>query len=1384
MATNIDSLQININAQATKANDAIDRLVGKLDRLTTSLAAVDGSKLAGLANGVQRLGTAMQTMNTIKTADFTRLANNLTKLGAVNVSALNSAASSMSHLTRAFNSLGMVSANAVAVGDLAKNIAKLGNKSVQTAVTNIPQLATALNGLMTTLSRAPKVSQNVIDMTNALANLSAQGARVGTASNSIVSGLNKTSTAATKAKKSYKGLASTIGKLYAGYFWLLRGIKAFKNAIEGTADYLEAYNYFEVALNKVGSDWASQFEQYGYNSAEEYASSFKTRLSEKLKGMSGLTLDIDANGNGLLTDSNMKSLGLNIEEVTQNASQLASVTNSVGQTGEVSLAAASAFTKLGADMSSLFNLDYSDVMQNLQSGLIGQSRALYKYGIDITNATLETYAYEQGIEKAVSEMTQGEKMQLRMLAILDQSKVSWGDLANTINSPSNMLRQFTNNLKEAGTVLGQLFIPLLQKVMPVINGVTIALKRMLVSFAEILGLELDLSAFGQSTSDITDESEEISDSLDGIAESADNAKKGIRGFDELNVIDTSSGSAGDSSGIAGSTIDLTDAIVKATEGYESAWSEAFAKMENKAAEFADRVTSALEPIKNIFRDFAIGDFFQAGQDVSDLVVGINNYLARAIDNVDWEGIGNKIGDFLAGINWTEVLSSAVKVIAQTFKALLEMYFGFFLSAPLETTIISLVAIPKLLKAIVASKFITGLKKLWKNFGIWGEKMQLVTGALLGNKAAASGLYMFYPELSAKVDAINTAFSDFFSSVSTNGFWSTINTKLTNFRNGLGGLQKVAITAVAGFAEFEVVSSTFEGLTTGNENLLVGIGKIAGVAAVAGAAMYAALGPAGLAFAAITGIVAAIKGINDAFAEIALDEEIQRYGDTVENITNNISERVEAIKESAAETQNYVDTAGAAEIAYAEDLTNKYYKLAKKENLTNEEKEQMRVWVSQLCDVFPDLNDYVDEETGLLTEQKGTIEALIQKEKEYYRLQAAKDKIIDAYSAQIAAEEALAEASKNLCAAQERLTNAEEEYNRVSEENLAKGALFATSTMDAAEKVRNLKKDVEAFAKSQEEALAAVGETTKTIDYLNDIIYESSKAIDRVDYANLMIEAANAVDELHGIWGEDGKQILGQDAIDIQNEIEDGLTPDKEGWYKLANGAMVRYGDGLEDGLADIQSTLSEDDILGLEKALGNSYKIAYEGGKYVVKSAQDGINSQGTVKVGVTTTDSDTLFNTIQKGFTGKTLRIAAAITGSSLTLNTTKLVASAKECGGLYSGGKWHSITAYASGGLPNAGQLFVARESGPELVGTMGAHTAVINNDQIVASVSDGVARAVASVLSRGNLQTNRLLGELLSVTREGKVIEMDGREVGRQIQKADSSYIGRTGRSMFAY
>lgn len=687
----LDSLEVKITGTATKAINSVDKLINQLTRLSTSLATVNGSSLSSLASGVSQLGSAMQNMNA-GTADFTRLAKNITKIGSVDSVALTNTATSLQAVTKAVASISAIPQNATQVTEFAKSLGKLGSKSIENAVVNIPKLGNALNGLMTTLSRAPTVSQNVIQMTNALANLASQGSKVGTSSNSLQKSLYGVSTSARTATKSSWNLASAIGKFYATYFMVIRGSKKLIEAIKSTTDYIEAFNYQAVAFGKIGSEWDKDYEKYGYDNATAYAESFQSRVNDTLGKLSGLKVNVQG---GLLEESGAKNLGLNIQEITQYASQLASVTNSLGQTGEATTAITKSMTMLAGDISSLFNVDYSTVAQNLQSGLIGQSRALYKYGIDITNATLATYAYNLGISKSVSEMTQMEKQQLRVLAILDQSKVSWGDLANTINSPSNMLRQFSNNMKEVGMVAGQLFIPILSKVMPIVNGVAIAIKRLLVNIASLMGVKIDFESFGQSGyKDTSDGLEDISDGYQDVADSAKKATLSLMGFDEINKLQDDTSSSKGSSGGGGSSIDLTDDIAKAAAEYEAAWNKAFANMENSAVAWADKIEKALEPVRKIFKDFAIGDFYAAGQDTSNLVAGIFNWFAKAIDKVDWYGIGRKMGDYLAGIDWVEVLSSVGKAIWEAIKAAIEIWQGLFQSAPVETTIMSVLGVMK------------------------------------------------------------------------------------------------------------------------------------------------------------------------------------------------------------------------------------------------------------------------------------------------------------------------------------------------------------------------------------------------------------------------------------------------------------------------------------------------------------------------------------------------------------------------------------------------------------------------------------------------------------------------------------------------------------------
>ena len=83
-----------------------------------------------------------------------------------------------------------------------------------------------------------------------------------------------------------------------------------------------------------------------------------------------------------------------------------------------------------------------------------------------------------------------------------------------------------------------------------------------------------------------------------------------------------------------------------------------------------------------------------------------------------------------------------------------------------------------------------------------------------------------------------------------------------------------------------------------------------------------------------------------------------------------------------------------------------------------------------------------------------------------------------------------------------------------------------------------------------------------------------------------------------------------------------------------------------------------------------------------------------------------------------------------------------------------------YAEGGLVNAGQMFIARENGiPELVGRIGSQTAVANNDQIVAAVSQGVAQAVAATL-----------GSRSGSDRVVLQVNLDGRQIIESINRAN--------------
>lgn len=96
-----------------------------------------------------------------------------------------------------------------------------------------------------------------------------------------------------------------------------------------------------------------------------------------------------------------------------------------------------------------------------------------------------------------------------------------------------------------------------------------------------------------------------------------------------------------------------------------------------------------------------------------------------------------------------------------------------------------------------------------------------------------------------------------------------------------------------------------------------------------------------------------------------------------------------------------------------------------------------------------------------------------------------------------------------------------------------------------------------------------------------------------------------------------------------------------------------------------------------------------------------------------------------------------------------------------------------YANGGFPNAGELFMARESGPELVGRMGNKNAVANNNQIVDGIRAGVYQAVREAFSSAE-------GRDINVT---VVLEGDAKGVFKVVKAEGEKYQKSTGKPVFS-
>ena len=217
------------------------------------------------------------------------------------------------------------------------------------------------------------------------------------------------------------------------------------------------------------------------------------------------------------------------------------------------------FTKLGYDLSSLYNIEPSAAMQKLRAGLAGQTKPLRDLGLDITQQSLAPKLQELGIDRSVKQLSQAENMVLRYIVVLEQAEAAHGDFADTIETPANQLKVLSEQLKELAIAIGNMFLPMLANVLPYINGFVMALKEVIQYIAVFFGYTEDLSK-GMSSL-VSDEQVDL-----GFEDELDDAKKlknFTLGFDELNVLKPNEDSS--TSDLGG----VDPRLLEAMEGYDN-----------------------------------------------------------------------------------------------------------------------------------------------------------------------------------------------------------------------------------------------------------------------------------------------------------------------------------------------------------------------------------------------------------------------------------------------------------------------------------------------------------------------------------------------------------------------------------------------------------------------------------------------------------------------------------------------------------------------------------------------------------------------------------------------------------------------------------------------
>ena len=727
----LETLEVKIQAQARQANGQIDALITRLGKLSSSLQSIDSSGINRLSTGVNRLSNSMSAMRSVDSRSFSTLARNIKTLSNIDTRKINAAAGSMRQISKSVSSFSGMSKSVQGLAELAGGIKQLGYTSSTKAIENIPKLAVAMRQLMAELSKAPMVSQNLINMTNALAKLARTGGAAGTAARGITRSFEGFSASSLRARKSSFSLASAIGKVYATYWALFRGFKLLGDAIDISSAVTEADNVVRQAFGKY-----------------EKLVDDLCKVSIKKFGMSELSVKQFA--------GRFQSLGTALD-IPQGKMAKMAIT----------------LTELTGDLASYYDVSQEDVAKSLQSVFTGTTAPMRRYGVDLTQATLNEWLMKKGIDAKVKSMNQAQKAVVRYEYTLERTKAAQGDFLRTSDSWHNTLTVVTESFKDLGKTVGDIainaFKPFLRVLGIVAEKVNSFVEMVLNALGSIFGWKFEVSKKGasgladslngayDSMDDLSDAAGSAGENTGDVANNAKKAKKEIqqatRAFDELKVIskqskDNTSGSGSGGSGGSGGGSGGSGG------GGTGTWVE---------------TPSAFKKFKSSIKD------------LEGLGESIRDALVKAVGGIEWDkvyakasGFGTGLAEFLNGLfsedkKGNSVFTATADVIAGALNTAIFASKGFTDKFDFET---------------FGKNLAHGFNRFFKKFK-WKQCAEAINGWVDGFWSFAVG---FFGDLS---------WSDIFNGLKT--FLTSLSSKTIATILGAYALKKFSKSAVGALA---------------------------------------------------------------------------------------------------------------------------------------------------------------------------------------------------------------------------------------------------------------------------------------------------------------------------------------------------------------------------------------------------------------------------------------------------------------------------------------------------------------------------------------------------------------------------------------------------------